>query len=196
MDARRQASEATDPTPADRSGFAGAWQLIREDCATNDRQLTSPGFQALAAVRIGNLIGGIDQPLLRKPVSLVYKVLARLVRVRHGIEVHATMRMGRRVKITHQGTIIFDKYCVIGDECLIRQSVTIGGDGWKVGRDSSPVVGARVRFAAGSTVMGNVVVGDDTVIGPNAVVMSDVPAKSMVIAPPSRTMPRSEGGPG
>jgi serine O-acetyltransferase len=45
-----------------------------------------------------------------------------------------------------------------------------------------------VKVGAGAVIAGSISIGDDVVIGPNAVAMSNVPAGSIVTAPPSRIM--------
>ena len=43
-----------------------------------------------------------------------------------------------------------------------------------------PVIGDRVHIATGAKILGNIVVGDDVIIGANAVVINDVPSKTIV----------------
>lgn len=83
----------------------------------------------------------------------------------------------------------------IGRDCKIGTNVTIGGgaggsnqvipefDGV---RRRVPVIGDRVYIATGSKVLGSIVVGDDVIIGANAVVINDVPAKTVVGGVPAR----------
>ena len=42
-------------------------------------------------------------------------------------------------------------------------------------RKGTPVIGNRVRIGANATIVGNVHIGDDVVIAPNAFVNIDVP---------------------
>jgi serine O-acetyltransferase len=46
----------------------------------------------------------------------------------------------------------------------------------KVGRPGRPVIGNRVRIGPGAVFVGGVEVGDDAMIGPNAVVFAEVVA--------------------
>lgn len=77
----------------------------------------------------------------------------------------------------------------IGKECLIGTNVTIGGGAAKSRkavleydalRGSVPVIGDRVHICTGAKVIGDIVIGDDVIIGANAVVIHDVPAKTVV----------------
>lgn len=72
----------------------------------------------------------------------------------------------------------------IGKDCWINQQVTIGyNDSRKYGF-GKPIIGDRVRIAAGAKVCGKIIIGDDTTIGMNAVVIKDVAPKSVVIPSP------------
>lgn len=68
----------------------------------------------------------------------------------------------------------------IGDNCWINQQVTIGFQG-----KDSPWIGNNVEIKAGAKVIGNVTIGDDVIIGANAVVVKDVPSHSIVVGIPA-----------
>lgn len=54
------------------------------------------------------------------------------------------------------------------------------------------MIGNNVEFGVGAVILGNVRVGDNVLIGPNCVVMNDVPSdRSMVMGMP-RLIPRME----
>ena len=76
----------------------------------------------------GSAIGGwVCRPgRLRAPLSGLYRRMHRRVRNKYGIELDFSTRVGRRVHIQHQSAIVISGYCVIGDECIIRHSVTMG----------------------------------------------------------------------
>lgn len=186
MDDRSAASPPTAPSRPRVSEFVS---LVAEDRRTHDGRWTSPGFQALLAVRTGHLVRALPNPFLRKPVSVAYRLLRRRARDRFGIEVDAAMTVGRRVKIVHQSAIVFHQHSVIGDDCLIRHSVTIGGlERWRP--HECPTLGRNVQIGAGAVIVGKIVVGDDVRIGPNAVVTTDVPSGALVVAPRSVVIER------
>jgi serine O-acetyltransferase len=72
----------------------------------------------------------------------------------------------------------------IGENCWINQQVTIGfNDSRKYGY-GKPTIGNNVRVSAGAKVCGKIKVGDGSTIGVNAVVVKDVPEKSVVVPSP------------
>ena len=154
----------------------------------------SPGFQALATYRLGVWSRGLNNPVLRKPVRLVCRILRRRMQNVYGIELDDRTHIGRRFLIAHQHGIVIHNLAIIGDDCVVRQGVTIGAVGKRAG---APRLGNRVRVGAGAVLVGPIRVGDDVLIAPNAVVMTNVPAGAIVSSPQSRIVspPPRRGSP-
>lgn len=168
-------------------------RAVREDLAANRRSRMkwtafTPGFQALFAYRLGVWCNGLRPALLRAPLRLVAGFLSFFARNFYGIELYPTASIGRRFQIVHQHGIVIHKLAVIGDDCLVRHGVTIGAAGASDDGVLPPRLGDRVQVGAGAVLAGPITIGSDVRIGPNCVVMTNVPAGSMVTAPPSRIM--------
>ena len=161
----------------------GFWQQIKEDWIAHERDWTKPGFRAVAVQRFGVWRMTIKPLLLRAPLSILYRALFRKIRNSYGIELPYTVQLGRRVIIEHQSGIVIHGYCSIGDDCIIRQGVTMGNRYLDRPFDA-PKLGKRVNVGAGAKIFGNVTIGDDVNIGANAVVLSDIsPGKTAVGIP-------------
>lgn len=80
----------------------------------------------------------------------------------------------------------------IGRNCWINQQVTIGYNDSKTRGYGKPWIGDNVRISAGAKVCGPVKIGDNCIIGVNAVIVKDVPSNSIVI--PSPMMMIQENG--
>lgn len=175
-------AETGDLTPSEDD--IGFWHLVREDLGVHRGQWSRPGFQAMLMYRIGRerRRHGVLQ---RRLMGAVYHLLHRVVRNLYGIELHSSAEIGRRVKIAHQGGIVIHEHASIGDDCVIRQCVTIGAASDET-FDRAPRLGRNVSVGAGAVIMGRVVVGDNCRIGPNSVVMINVPTGAMMTAPASR----------
>jgi serine O-acetyltransferase len=160
-------------------------ELLREDWKTNSpRALIRPGFHALAMHRLGHAAGARTGPG-RLPLRIVRALLNFLSQVVYGVDLPGQAAVGRRLVIGHHGGIVVAANATIGDDCLIRQNVTIG---MAVEGGRAPRVGNRVQIGAGAVIVGDIEVGDGVVIGPNAVVTTDVPAAARVVAPPARIL--------
>ena len=72
----------------------------------------------------------------------------------------------------------------VGENCWINQQVTIGYNDSKKYGYGRPTIGNNVRVSAGAKVCGHIIVGDGSVIGVNAVVVKNVPAKSVIVPSP------------
>ena len=116
---------------------------------------------------------GIRFKLLRAPLTLALPVPARPVELIGGIHLPYTVRLGRRVRIWHHGGMVLHARS-IGDDVHIRQNTTFGVAGR--GRNRAiPIIGDRVDIGCGVCVLGDVTVGHDSLIGANAVVVTDIP---------------------
>ncbi len=160
---------------------------IREDWIYNGEDWTRPGFRALVMYRFGARLSRVSSGVLGLPLKLVYRFLHRWVRNPYGIELHHTAKIGQRVVLAGQAGIAIHELAEVGNECIINQGVTIGADAESL-TDDAPKLGKGVTLAAGAVIVGNVRIGDGVKIGPNAVVTMDVPAGSLVIAPPARVI--------
>ncbi len=163
------------------------WQQIREDWQAHGRDWTKPGFRAVAVYRFGVWRMQIKPKLLRAPFSLLYRSLYRKIRNGYGIDLPYTVKLGRRVVIEHQNGIIIHGFSVIGDDCIIRQGVTLGNR-YLDRPDDAPKLGARVNVGAGAKILGDVTIGDDASIGANAVVLSDVPNGQTAVGIPAKLL--------
>jgi serine O-acetyltransferase len=161
------------------------WQQIKEDWIAHGRDWTKPGFRAVAIQRFGVWRMKIQPKLLRAPFSILYRMLFRKVRNTYGIELPYTVQLGRRVIIEHQGAIVIHGNCLIGDDSIIRQGVTLGNRYLNRPFDA-PNLGKRVNVGAGAKIFGNVTIGDGANIGANAVVLCDVPARATAVGIPAK----------
>lgn len=73
----------------------------------------------------------------------------------------------------------------IGRNCQIWQNVTIGRAHDKGPR---PVIGNNVKICTGSVVLGGITIGDNSIIGANAVVVKNVPPNSVVVGNPAKVV--------
>lgn len=75
----------------------------------------------------------------------------------------------------------------IGKNCWINQQVTIGFSN----ATDCPTLGNNVTVNAGAKVIGNVIVGDNSIIGANAVVVKSVPPNCTVVGIPAYIVKRN-----
>jgi len=72
-----------------------------------------------------------------------------------------------------------------GSNIVIEHQVTIGS-----AHDHSPILGNDIFIGAGAKIIGAVVVGNNTKVGANAVVVDDVPDGATVVGIPAKVVRR------
>lgn len=164
---------------------------IREDWIAHGRDWTKPGFRAVAVHRFGVWRMTVRPKLFRAPLSMVYRALYRRCRNVYGIELPYSVTLGRNVIVEHQGGIVVHGDTVIGDDCIIRQNCTLGIRRLDALHDA-PILGRGVQLGAGSVVLGKIRLGDNAIVGANAVVLVDVPAGALAIGVPASITVRGE----
>lgn len=159
-------------------------EKLKEDWQTYEGDIWRQGLWVMWVYRFGQWRYGIRPGFLRKPCSLLYKILRTGCQMLTGVELPCETRVGRRLRIEHFGGIVISGDAVIGDDVVLRHGVTIGLK--RTGQRGAPRIGNRVDIGAGAKILGNIVIGDDAVIGANAVVLKDVPPGAFAVGIPAR----------
>jgi serine O-acetyltransferase len=171
------------------STFARVARELREDlAAARERDpaarsvgraeilLTYGGVQAILAHRVSHA-------LLEAGVPLAPRMLANVMKIATGIEIHPAARIGRGLFIDHGAGVVIGETAEVGDDVTMYQGVTLGGTGFARGK-RHPTVGNEVMIGSGAKLLGPIEVGDRCKIGANSVVIHDVPPNSTVVGNP------------
>lgn len=161
---------------------------LKEDWRTYEGDIWRQGLWVMWVYRFGQWRYGVRPAFLRKPFSLLYKILRTACQMLTGVELPCETRVGRRLRIEHFGGIIISGDAVIGDDVILRNGVTIGLK--RTGQRGAPRIGNRVDIGAGAKILGDISIGDDAVIGANAVVLKDVPRGAFAVGIPARIIQR------
>src|SRR5690348_5477737 len=141
------------------------------------RGLLSQGFQALLVYRVFRWF--YERGIPAQPVRFFCE---RFIEMTTGISIPAEASIGQGLLIHHFGGIIIHSAAIIGENCTIYHGVTLGDRG---GYGGAPRIGHRVLIGAGAKLIGEIEVGDDCVIGANAVVHTSVPANHLAVGVPA-----------
>ena len=120
---------------------------------------------------------------------MIGRVMTKLWALQHrfwsvitGAEVPLECEIGGGLLLPHPNGIVIHPDCRIGPNCLIFQQVTLG-----IRRGPhTPVIAGHVDIGAGARVLGDVTIGEHSVVGANAVVMSSFPPGSIIVGIPGR----------
>ena len=162
---------------------------IREDLRAHGGHWGAQGFWALIVYRFGRWRYGVRPKLLRRALSLVYHILFKAAQILTGIELPCEVEIGRNFVIDHFGGIVISGYARFGDNCRIRNGVTVGLK--TLDDPAAPWIGNDVDIGAGAKLLGRIRIGDRVQIGANAVVLVDVPDDCMAVGVPAVVRPRA-----
>ena len=169
------------------------FSLIKEDFLNvkrNDPALHSsfelffnyPGLWALFFHRIAHAIYNKGLRFLPRFISAISLFLTT-------IDIHPAATFGRRVFIDHGVGVVIGETAIIGDDVIIYQQVTLGGVSTSKGK-RHPTLGNNVVIGAGSKILGNIEIGENSKVGANSVVVKNVPADCTAIGIPARVLKR------
>ncbi len=157
---------------------------VRLDLKTHKGDWTAQGFWAMLVYRLGRWRYGIQTRIIRLPFSLLYKVLFKMVQIVCGIQMPCEASVGRNFRIDHFGNIIISGYASFGDNCVVRNGVTVGIK--NVEEKKAPRIGNNVDIGAGAKILGDIKIGNNVFIGANAVVITDVPDDCIAVGVPAK----------
>ena len=102
---------------------------------------------------------------------------------KYGLEIQYTTRIGKGLYLGHAYNITINPKAIIGNYCNIHKGATIGQEN-RGHRKGVPTIGNYVYIGVNATISGNIVIGDDVMIGPNCHVNQDIPPHSVVFGNP------------
>lgn len=143
--------------------------------------------------RFGRWRYTIKPATVRKPFSLLYKFLFKVVQILTGIELPCEVPIGKNLRIDHFGDIVISGYAHFGDNCVLRNGVTVGLK--NIDEKVAPTIGNNVNIGAGAKLLGPITIGDNVDIGANAVVIESVPAHCIAVGVPAKILPAKKTSP-
>lgn len=145
---------------------------------------TYPGVHALILHRLAHFLWSIK-------LKLIARIFSHLARILTGIEIHPGAQIGRRFFIDHGMGVVIGETAIIGDDCTLYHGVTLGGTTWKKGK-RHPTLKNNVIIGAGAKVLGPITLGNNSKVGSNAVVVTDIPNDSTAVGIPAKIIESGE----
>jgi serine O-acetyltransferase len=143
--------------------------------------LGSKGFRSIFFYRLINTKFK-NRTVLKIPLLILRRLLFCL-------EIPYTTEIGEGLLLGHADGILINGKCTIGKNCTIHQGVTIGGSIGKI-KDGieAPIIGNDVYIGAGAKILGPITIGNNCMIGANAVVVKDIPHNSVAVGVPAKVI--------
>lgn len=156
---------------------------IKQDLKNYQGDWAAQGFWVMLVYRFGRWRYTIENVLVRKICSFIYKFLYKLVQILTGIEMPCEAEVGDNFLIDHFGGIVISGYAKFGDNCRLRNGVVVGLK--NVSEPCAPQIGNNVDIGAGAKILGNIKIGNNVNIGANSVVLTDVPDNAIAVGVPA-----------
>jgi len=146
--------------------------------------LCYPGLYAVWGYRLSHW-------LWRHRLKLLGRYISQIMRWFTGIEIHPGATIGPGLFIDHGMGVVIGETAELGEEVTLYHTVTLGGTNLQKGK-RHPTLGDRVTIGAGAKILGPIVIGSDSRVGANAVVVKSVPSNSVVVGVPGQIIARSK----
>lgn len=99
------------------------------------------------------------------------------------IELFYSATIGKAFKINHGVGTVVGARCKLGDNCTIHQNCTIGDR-----NGGRPTIGDNVMIYAGSMILGDINVGNNSIVGANSVVTKSFSDNSILVGTPAKNI--------
>lgn len=138
--------------------------------------ISYPCITAIATYRIAH-------ELYLQDVPLIPRIMSECAHSRTGIDIHPGAKIGKNFFIDHGTGVVIGETTIIGDNVKIYQGTTLGAMSFprdergKIikGRKRHPTIEDNVTIYAEATILGDITVGKNAVIGGNVWVKDSVP---------------------
>jgi serine O-acetyltransferase len=141
--------------------------------------------QMRACVLLGQKALGV--PFVGAFLSRFFEYLIRIV---FSSDISCRAKIPSDVVFVHGHNIVIGADVIIGRGCKIFNGVTLGNKDTESGGNGQPVIGDYCVLSTGAKILGEIVVGDRSIVGANAVVIRDVPSDSVAVGVPAKCYPR------
>lgn len=129
----------------------------------------------------------ITHALYKKNLFFLARLLSQFARFLTGIEIHPGAQIGKGFFIDHGMGVVVGETAEVGNNVTLYHGVTLGGTGKDTGK-RHPTVGNNVIIGSGAKILGPILIGDNSKVGANSVVLKDVPENSTVVGIPGKVV--------
>jgi len=164
--------------------------FMNDPAATNVHEviLSYPYIKALTVYRVAH-------NLFKTGVPILPRMLTEWAHKETGIDIHPGAKIGNYFFIDHGTGVVIGQTTVIGDNVKIYQGVTLGALSFPKDSSGNIIKGAKrhptlednVTIYANATVLGDVTISKDCIIGSSVWIKEDVPESTMVLLQEPKT---------
>ena len=157
--------------------------------------LSYPGIRAIAIQRLAHVLFCAEVPLIPR-------MMTEYAHGETGIDIHPGATLGKGIFIDHGTGVVIGETAVIGDNVRIYQGVTLGAVSFPKnacgvlikGLRRHPTIGSNVTIYSGASVLGDITIGDDSVVGGNVWLTESLSPGTKITALPPEHRKKSLNG--
>lgn len=159
--------------------------------STEEVILSYPGMEAIAVQRMAH-------GLYQRHVALIPRIMTEWAHNKTGIDIHPGATIGPSFFMDHGTGIVIGETTVIGRNVRLYQGVTLGAKSFPKDAQGRVVKGVKrhpniednVIIYAGATILGDITIGHDSIIGGNVWLLEPVPPGTVVYSEAGQTKMR------
>ncbi len=121
-------------------------------------------------------------------VPIIPRIISEIAHSKTGIDIHPAAQIGRYFAIDHGTGVVIGETCIIGENVVVYQGVTLGAKGFRYDENGNiinvprhPIIEDNVKIYSNSSILGRITIGHDSVIGGNMWIDKDVAPYSKMI---------------
>ncbi|MBO5793053.1 MAG: serine acetyltransferase [Lentisphaeria bacterium] len=145
--------------------------------------LSYPGLKAIAIQRLAHV-------LYEAKIPFIPRMMTEYAHSATGIDIHPGATIGKGFFIDHGTGVVIGETAVLGEKVRIYQGVTLGAVSFPKdacgalikGQKRHPTIGNNVIIYSGASVLGDIMIGDNSVIGGNVWLTESLPAGTKITA--------------
>lgn len=125
--------------------------------------------------------------LYNKKLYFLARLTSYRLKKKTGIEIHPGAKIGKNFFIDHGSGVVIGETTIIGNNVTIYQGVTLGNKKFATGK-RHPTIEDNVIIYSSAKVLGNITIGENSIIGAGSVVLNDVNSNETVAGVPAKTI--------
>jgi serine O-acetyltransferase len=162
------------------------FDLLRHSSVNNNISIIKAiffnhAFHLVFFIRVGILLRKL--PLIG---GLLGGLIEYFIRIFFSSDISCKSKIGPGLMIMHGHDIVIGSNVVIGKNCKIFNGVTLGNKYTEVPDNAQPTVGDDVVISTGAKILGDILIGDNVIIGANSVVLMSIRSGCIAAGVPAR----------
>ena len=143
-------------------------------------------FHLVFFIRLGSLLREV--PIFGGALGLVIEYF---IRIFFSSDISCKAKIGPGINIMHGHGIVIGSGVHIGSNCKIFDSTSFGNKDTETNIVEQPTIKDHCIIGTGAKIIGKITIGENSIIGANSVVNTDIPPNSVAAGVPARVIKKN-----